>query len=187
MNVGGTWLKLAGARLKRLRGLCDGLCRLQALSSVKVLIDSSKAESIELRRSLELISLSISGCVAWAHSATVSSSSRHTSADMRSPALTASRTNAATPTEARLWCGRLYETLSYERSGAKSTSTALRSLNDCKQRLSAIEHIEVCYRIASDVGELFESKFGPDRTRSSVSLATISLVYERFCTSHHII
>lgn len=99
----GTWLTSAGALLSKLRGLCDGLWTLQAASSILVLGGSSTEESTEARRSAGgVTSLSIAGAVACAHSATVCKSSCHTSGDMRSPALTASRTKAATPTEAKL-------------------------------------------------------------------------------------
>ena len=47
--------------------------------------------------------------VASAHSDKVTNSSSHTAVDIWLPALTASRTKAATPTAARLWCGRLWK------------------------------------------------------------------------------
>ena len=92
---------LVWARLSKALGLWEGLCILHGPS---LLSRPSSVESTEVRCSArDVTRLSMSGRVASVLLDSVCSSSAHASGLNLEPVLSARRTNAAVPTEARLW------------------------------------------------------------------------------------
>jgi hypothetical protein len=100
-------------RLGPPRGLSPGLLTSQALSPgvVRAGVAGEGLGGAMLPPSADMRTAAISsrtaGRVSVAHAASVPTASTQTAALMRSPAATIKRTNAATPTAAKDWCGLL--------------------------------------------------------------------------------